>query len=452
MDLHLLKENFNKYLFEGKDTFKGIPAIRFEDLPEFDGVGISSREHFEKMHNADTSPMKLDESGMFDDPNFRKELAKYHADDVIATGITKNVLAMKVPREFVETDFKVFTDSKGTYLHLIGGKKNFWATKPKLSIKDKKDLDFMHPDKKAEYIRTFGRQLSPYRKFINEFGILHRSNIAFIVSDNGYVYDLDRLKGYIKTPPTNVVTAYNQKMTHGSDAFTRFISVGVPAARSIIVDEDTNQFVVIKTCPGAGECIIDCYALKGSFITFKHSSLSRAKILNLLVNRPDEYKERVINEIQTVLDAYSKANKEVGVDDSNVQVYLRIHDSGDFFNQTYYDIMRDVASAHPNVILYFYTKTSYAALDKNLPKNVFFRVSNNGNKGHLRAMGNVSHTAGIISSEVFDGSGKYPRFFKFGKNGVPQTYTILNPYITDTSGLKDKDKSVERWERDDPCL
>ena len=64
---------------------------------------------------------------------------------------------------------------------------------------------------------------------------------------------------------------------------------------------------------------------------------------------------------------------------------LRIHDSGDFFNQGYFDAWLEVTKEFPSIIFYAYTKSlSYwlFRLDE-IPSNLFLTASKGGKLDHL---------------------------------------------------------------------
>lgn len=97
-----------------------------------------------------------------------------------------------------------------------------------------------------------------------------------------------------------------------------------------------------KTCPCKGECAKICYAEQGTY-RFKNVREKNAKRLALAES--DKFVPTINAEISEVVR--KNPDKEI---------YVRIHDSGDFYSMDYvkkwFDIMRD----NPTVKFYAYTK------------------------------------------------------------------------------------------------
>ena len=72
---------------------------------------------------------------------------------------------------------------------------------------------------------------------------------------------------------------------------------------------------------------------------------------------------------------------------------IRIHGSGDFFNQNYFDAWVMVAKQHPNLIFYGYTKALplWSARIGTLPPNLHLVASVGGTHDHLIAPNNLRH-------------------------------------------------------------
>jgi len=64
---------------------------------------------------------------------------------------------------------------------------------------------------------------------------------------------------------------------------------------------------------------------------------------------------------------------------------VRIHESGDFFNQMYFDAWLQVAKIFPNIIFYAYTKSLNYWLNRidSVPSNVFLTASKGGKLDYL---------------------------------------------------------------------
>lgn len=124
-----------------------------------------------------------------------------------------------------------------------------------------------------------------------------------------------------------------------------------------------NKFQMIQTCPNAGVCLNFCYASSGNFV-FKNVLISHHRNLNFILNFPKDFIQQATKEIQ---------KKKIKI--------LRIHDSGDFFSESYLNIWLQVIEENPNVQFYCYTKniSLFRGL-KNAPKNFTYVFSFGGNK------------------------------------------------------------------------
>lgn len=120
----------------------------------------------------------------------------------------------------------------------------------------------------------------------------------------------------------------------------KFVNFGLPA---------------IKTCPYAAECRQYCYACKGNYKRFPN-------VVRALESKLDLYNQdraAFYDALRAELTKLSKSKKPV---------YIRLHDTGDFFNYMYakgwFDLMREF----PNIRFYAYTK-SFAILPADRPEN-----------------------------------------------------------------------------------
>ena len=133
----------------------------------------------------------------------------------------------------------------------------------------------------------------------------------------------------------------------------------------IAVDESTNKLIIVNTCPGAGSCKVDCFAMKGGKVQFKNAWLSDGRILTYLLNDPDGFFNQLDKEI--------KKEEKLG-DKGGYTVTIRWHDAGDFFSPEYTDLAMKLAEANPDVMFYAYTKMSDVAL-RNKPANFMINWS-----------------------------------------------------------------------------
>ena len=227
--------------------------------------------------------------------------------------------------------------------------------------------------------------------------IIHGSNIKAITRDDGGTeWDLDDLAKQITTRP-RAILGTNAKMEKSKTEGEIIYDLTLPALSGIVVDEDAGDFVEIKTCPGAGECQLFCYARKGGYVMFPASSMSAAQALNFLVNDPEGYMEKVNQEI-TALKAKT--------DRAGIQLVVRWHDAGDFFSKEYLDLAYDIANANPDVKFYAYTKMGDVATGAH-PKNFIINFSSGSKSREVKKVelhkqaGNVVKQGVTVPKDMF---------------------------------------------------
>jgi hypothetical protein len=189
---------------------------------------------------------------------------------------------------------------------------------------------------------------------------IHRSSVIEYVGPDGKTYDEDKIKQALAQRPKSLLKQ-NEKMKHSNGEFEQFFNVGFAALTGIALDEDTNNLIIVNTCPGAGSCKVDCFAMKGGKVQFKAAWLSDGRILTYLLNDPDGFFNQLSAEISKEEAAGQKGDKKFP---NGWQVTVRWHDAGDFFSPEYLDMALKMAAKHPNVRFYAYTKMAGAALAK----------------------------------------------------------------------------------------
>jgi hypothetical protein len=121
-----------------------------------------------------------------------------------------------------------------------------------------------------------------------------------------------------------------------------------------------------NVCPQAGACAKFCYARNGTYLFPK----VRGKHLrNLEIARSEDFYDAMVEELSHKrFRATGVARVIPGLDDvSHLSAWtqewmgnggqaVRIHDSGDFFDDTYLLQWIDIANAIPDVLFYAYTK------------------------------------------------------------------------------------------------
>lgn len=152
------------------------------------------------------------------------------------------------------------------------------------------------------------------------------------------------------------ILSQNGKMKKSGSEVGMYYNFSLPALRGLVYDEKASTpedpvFLEVTTCPGAGKCMLGCFARGGSFVQYNAVSERQTKILNFLYNRPMELKQKLIDDIGMLINK----NKKKGIKTS-----IRWHDSGDFMSEgvtnLYYDVMRHFES-EPMVDFYAYTKS-----------------------------------------------------------------------------------------------
>ena len=220
---------------------------------------------------------------------------------------------------------------------------------------------------------------------------IHSGNIIPIVSDSGEKYDLDKLRDLITERPAQILKQ-NEKMQHSDGTSSIFYNIGLPALKGLAVNEATGEFVIVDTCPGAGDCKTICYAKKGGYVQWKASSLSQTRLLNFLLNDPDGFMDQLGREVD-------KAEKKFGK--KGTKVIVRWHDAGDFFSPQYLDLAFQAARKNPDVDFYAYTKMADVAQSKK-PNNFIINFSMGALKSQEKKIDfqKTKHSK-VVPKEVF---------------------------------------------------
>jgi hypothetical protein len=160
--------------------------------------------------------------------------------------------------------------------------------------------------------------------------------------------------------------AYNAKWTNGNEKLNkpngdvyRIIGFGIPADFNFEQNGET-----INTCPAALACRAVCYAKQGRYAMI---NVINSRKHNLDISLLPDF----VNMVAADLERFRKVNT------------VRIHDSGDFYNQEYYDKWCDIASMFPEITFYAYTKTVNIDLWTNKPDNLKITQSLGGKYDNL---------------------------------------------------------------------
>jgi hypothetical protein len=198
---------------------------------------------------------------------------------------------------------------------------------------------------------------------VNKIPIITRNMYSTFTDENG-AFDAVKFRELITERPKTIFDQ-NPKMVktdYGVNQVT--VNTGIPALKAIVVDENTGKFHYVNTCPGAGSCIIACYARHG-FYTFKDEKVKNLiNRLNFMMNDPDGYIAQILDELKPI--AHSVKDMENGFDEYVMK--LRWNDAGDFFSKKYLEIAKTVTkelSKICNVQSYAYSKISEIVIDGN---------------------------------------------------------------------------------------
>jgi hypothetical protein len=155
------------------------------------------------------------------------------------------------------------------------------------------------------------------------------------------------------------------------------------------------------TCPFAKECLSKAHPLTGKIADGKHT-----KFRCFAASSESQYK----NARTMRWDNFGLLHRKTSLDMANLislslpkgVKLLRIHESGDFFSQDYFDAWLSVASRNPHVLFYAYTKAIpfwLARLD-NLPSNIRLTASLGGTHDDLAIKHNLKTSYVAFSEEA----------------------------------------------------
>jgi len=193
---------------------------------------------------------------------------------------------------------------------------------------------------------------------------IHRSNVIKYYNEAGKRYDEDQIVQALKQRPKKLLKQ-NEKMQHSNGESEQFFNIGFAALVGVAADEKNDSLIIVNTCPGAGSCKVDCFAMKGGKVQFEGPWLSDGRILTYLLNDPAGFFQQLSAEISKEQKAGQKGK---------YAVTIRWHDAGDFFSPEYTDMAFKLANEFPDVKFYAYTKMGDVALG-NKPNNFIINWS-----------------------------------------------------------------------------
>ena len=124
--------------------------------------------------------------------------------------------------------------------------------------------------------------------------------------------------------------------------------------------EDGKRFM---TCPNAGPCAQFCYARNGTY-RFSNVLAAHTRNLQMYLDDREAWKQALIQELSRSKFRPNGNPRDLGqIEDKWLSRWalhggaaVRIHDSGDFFSQTYLHDWLEIARSIPDVLFYAYTK------------------------------------------------------------------------------------------------
>lgn len=143
------------------------------------------------------------------------------------------------------------------------------------------------------------------------------------------------------------------------------------------------------TCPFAGKCLSLCYAKKGMY---RFSNVEKALSERFEYTKKENFADLITSEIAKV-----KSKK---------QIYIRIHDSGDFYSPAYFEKWLKIAENNPNVRFYAYTKShSFIRGKYTLPENFDLIYSLGSKNDELIDVSTERHSQIFDSMEAMNKAG-----------------------------------------------
>lgn len=210
--------------------------------------------------------------------------------------------------------------------------------------------------------------------------------------------DVDDFISRITAKPHNVVNR-NEKMEKSGMPNEFVYKTGVPALRGIVYDIEGDRFYVVNTCPGAGDCIIKCYARKGNYIRYAESYDSMTRRLNYMLNFPESYEEMLYEELK------EKCEEHGALKGYEPVVLFRWNDSGDFFSKRYrvmsHRVMRRLHKDGYNIRDGAYTKVADAVNDPEMTASVAY--SSGGKESEARKVSVDGKASKVIPDHLFKG-------------------------------------------------
>lgn len=173
----------------------------------------------------------------------------------------------------------------------------------------------------------------------------------------------------------------------------------------------TFSLPAIVTCPFAGECKRFCYAKKGNYC-FTHVKTKHEA--NRLASLADSFVDTVNLEL---ISLRSKAKKK------GLKLYIRIHDTGDFYDVAYIQKWKQIIEQNPDVEFYAYTK-SWLLVEKHL--------------GGIKNWVMIPSEGGLLDSQL----GNRPRAYVIKRGEEPR---LDGTVVGNDDDLRNRDAIANGW-------
>jgi hypothetical protein len=180
---------------------------------------------------------------------------------------------------------------------------------------------------KEYFNKVLKNQKQPSDKRTKPSLMIHNKSIPF--DDSGEIDVNTFIKNITEYPPQ--IISQNEKMNKSGGESSITFNIGLPALRGLVYDIQNQEFYIVNTCPGAGACAAVCYARRGRYAFIPAISQKQTRILNLLLNNPNDFKKQLFREIEVI------AMKNKGK-----RLFFRWNDAGDFFTKKYFQIAVEI--------------------------------------------------------------------------------------------------------------
>jgi len=195
--------------------------------------------------------------------------------------------------------------------------------------------------------------------------IFTQKNIRSIQDDDIEKY-IANLANFISKEPDVIMDSNPKSVKSDLGGNQVTVNTGLPAIVGIVYDKQDGNFKSISSCPGAGECVLGCYARKAFYSFDEDKTIKLARRLNLLWNDPQRYTERILEELRPTAEEVKLSS--IG-HKNKMKLVIRWNDAGDFFSKRYVQVAVDVTKRllkeGYNVMSYAYTKSGAYAIELN---------------------------------------------------------------------------------------